>query len=291
MAHVRRHPGAVRRAVQHDRRHRGPDRPELAVARPVVRAADRVRPVPVGPGHEPRAVRLRAERGTSPASLLAAQAHLGSGISPAGPLHGWDGAGALTPISRFATMLSGLGVGDADGTEWYFPMRLTIDSGAVANGDPNPAQRVLGVERDARPPPAETTADLRVRCAARRRRRARRRRSARGAVGDSADAPPADRPPEHLRPQRPGRRVPEERVLRGADAVPGASAVGTASPPRHPATRDTPATASPRPSRHSGHPGHPGNSPTPLVDFPRYSRGSGRFGCISDPNRPRACAP
>ena len=83
--------------------------------------------------------------GTSPASLLAAQAHLGAGISPAGPLHGWDGAGALTPISRFATMLSGLGVGDADGAEWYFPMRLTIDSGAVANGAPDPAQRVLGL--------------------------------------------------------------------------------------------------------------------------------------------------
>ena len=33
-----------------------------------------------------------------------------------GPLHGWDGAGALTPIARFATMLSGLGVVDADGT-------------------------------------------------------------------------------------------------------------------------------------------------------------------------------
>ena len=83
--------------------------------------------------------------GTSPTSLLAAQAHLGRGISPAGPLHGWDGAGALTPISRFATMLSGLGVDDADGAEWYFPMRLTIDSGAVANGNPNPAQRVLGL--------------------------------------------------------------------------------------------------------------------------------------------------
>ncbi len=48
--------------------------------------------------------------GTSPMSLLAAQAHLGRGISPAGPLHGWDGAGALTPITRFATMFSGLGV-------------------------------------------------------------------------------------------------------------------------------------------------------------------------------------
>ena len=84
--------------------------------------------------------------GTSPMGLLAAQAHLGRGISPVGPLHGWDGAGALTPITRFARMFSGLGVDDADGTEWYFPDRLTIDSGAVENGVSNPAQTVLGVD-------------------------------------------------------------------------------------------------------------------------------------------------
>jgi hypothetical protein len=84
--------------------------------------------------------------GTSPASLIAAQAHLGRGISPVGPLHGWDGAGALTPITRFATMLSGFGVDGADGTEWYFPSRLTIDTGAVGNGIANPAQSVLGVD-------------------------------------------------------------------------------------------------------------------------------------------------
>ncbi len=83
--------------------------------------------------------------GTSSAGLLAAQAHLGRGVSPTGPLHGWDGAGALTPITRFARMFSGLGVDGADGTEWYFPERLTIDSGAVGNGLPNPAEHVLGV--------------------------------------------------------------------------------------------------------------------------------------------------
>jgi hypothetical protein len=84
--------------------------------------------------------------GTSPMRLLAAQAHLGRGISPVGPLHGWDGAGALTPITRFARMFSGLAVDDADGTEWYFPARLTIDSGAVGSGVANPAQQVLGID-------------------------------------------------------------------------------------------------------------------------------------------------
>ncbi|MGO9198204.1 MAG: hypothetical protein ACLQK4_13885 [Acidimicrobiales bacterium] len=83
---------------------------------------------------------------TSPPSLLAAQGHLGKGIAAAGPVHGWDGAGALTPIKRFATMFSGMGINNVDGTEWYFPQRLTDDSGAVDNGDANPAQRVLDVD-------------------------------------------------------------------------------------------------------------------------------------------------
>jgi hypothetical protein len=82
---------------------------------------------------------------TSPPALIAAQAHLGHGVSPAGPLHGWNGAGALTPITRYATMLSGLGVDGADGSEWYFPQRLTIDAGAVGNGTANPAQSILGL--------------------------------------------------------------------------------------------------------------------------------------------------
>jgi hypothetical protein len=82
---------------------------------------------------------------TSPPALIAAQAHLGRGISAVGPVHGWDGAGALTPITRYATMLSGLGVDGADGSEWYFPQRLTIDAGGVGNGIANPAQSVLGL--------------------------------------------------------------------------------------------------------------------------------------------------
>ncbi len=83
---------------------------------------------------------------TSPATLAAAQAHLGTGVASAGPVHGWNGAGALTPIKRFAAMFAGLGVENADGAEWYFPARLTLDTGAVGNGDANPAQQVLGVD-------------------------------------------------------------------------------------------------------------------------------------------------
>jgi hypothetical protein len=83
---------------------------------------------------------------TSPQSLLAAQGHLGTGLATQGTVHGWNGTGALTPITRFATMFSGYPMQNVDGTEWYFPQRLTDDTGAVANGNANPAQSVLDVD-------------------------------------------------------------------------------------------------------------------------------------------------
>ncbi len=83
---------------------------------------------------------------TSPSSLLAAQAHLGEGIGARGPVHGWNSTGALTPIKRFATMFSGYPMKNVDGTEWYFPQRLTDDTGAVDNGNANPAQSVLDLD-------------------------------------------------------------------------------------------------------------------------------------------------
>src|SRR6202011_2472925 len=85
--------------------------------------------------------------GTSPPNLIAAQVHAGTGLQePAkeGEPWGWNGAGAITPIQRYSEMLSGTGVRSADGSEWYFPERLTIDTGAVAEGNANPAQGVLG---------------------------------------------------------------------------------------------------------------------------------------------------
>jgi hypothetical protein len=81
---------------------------------------------------------------TSPPSLIAGQAHLGH-IAAAGPVHGWVRAGALTPITRYATMFSGIEMNGTDGTEWYFPARLTLDTSAVGNGIANPAQSVLHV--------------------------------------------------------------------------------------------------------------------------------------------------
>jgi acetyl esterase/lipase len=81
---------------------------------------------------------------TSPSSLLAAQVHTGQ-FAPSGDPRGWDRAGAITPIQRWASMFSGWGLQNLDGTAWYHPLRLTIDSGAVGDGLPNPAQAVLDV--------------------------------------------------------------------------------------------------------------------------------------------------
>jgi hypothetical protein len=77
--------------------------------------------------------------------VFAAQAHVGqlnTSVSPAG----WSSAGAISPIDRWASMLSGAGMSNVDGSEWYFPQRLTYDTGAVDQGNRNPAQKVLGVD-------------------------------------------------------------------------------------------------------------------------------------------------
>ena len=84
--------------------------------------------------------------GTSPESLAAAQVHAGKGLQEpmSGEIWTWNGENALSPLHRYASMLAGAEVKDADGTEWYFPSRLTLDTGAVGNGLANPAQAVLG---------------------------------------------------------------------------------------------------------------------------------------------------
>jgi pimeloyl-ACP methyl ester carboxylesterase len=81
---------------------------------------------------------------TSPPALIAAQAHLGH-LAASGDPRGWDQAGEITPILRYAEMFSGKGLRSLDGTAWYHPQRLTLDSGAVAAGNANPAQAILDV--------------------------------------------------------------------------------------------------------------------------------------------------
>jgi pimeloyl-ACP methyl ester carboxylesterase len=81
---------------------------------------------------------------TSPPNLRAAQVHAGH-LAASGDPRGWDQAGEITPIQRWASMFSGWDVLGHDGTAWYHPLRLTIDAGAVGDGVANPAQSVLDV--------------------------------------------------------------------------------------------------------------------------------------------------
>jgi pimeloyl-ACP methyl ester carboxylesterase len=81
---------------------------------------------------------------TSPSTLAAAQAHLGH-LASSGDPRGWDDDGELTPLRRMAEAFGGWGLKGLDGTAWYHPLRLTIDAGAVAAGNANPAQKVLNV--------------------------------------------------------------------------------------------------------------------------------------------------
>jgi pimeloyl-ACP methyl ester carboxylesterase len=87
---------------------------------------------------------------TSPDGLELVQMHLGS-LAGSGDPRGFVDDD-LVPLERAARMFSGLVEspdGDQslgiDGTAWYHPRRLSIDSGAVNGGVPNPAQDVLGV--------------------------------------------------------------------------------------------------------------------------------------------------
>ena len=81
---------------------------------------------------------------TSPSALVAAQVHSGT-LADSGDPRGWNRDGELTPIQRWASMFSGWGA-KIDGTAWYHPLRLTIDSAGVGNGIANPAQQVLNLK-------------------------------------------------------------------------------------------------------------------------------------------------
>ena len=113
-----------------------PDRLSLFASFPLLPANLRP-PVPVG---NEAGYGYGVDSATSPPNLAAFQAHVGH-------LAGrrWVRGGELTSIQRYAAMFDGSGLKGLDGTAWYHPLRLTIDSRVVADGNANPAQRVLGV--------------------------------------------------------------------------------------------------------------------------------------------------
>jgi pimeloyl-ACP methyl ester carboxylesterase len=81
---------------------------------------------------------------TSPPTLAAAQGHIGH-LATTGNPRGWIDD-EISPIRRFAAMFCGKGLRSLDGTAWYHPVRLTLDSRSVADGNANPAQSVLNVK-------------------------------------------------------------------------------------------------------------------------------------------------
>jgi pimeloyl-ACP methyl ester carboxylesterase len=117
-----------------------PNEPSLGYAWPALPANLKPPVAPTNAGQYGYALDVK----TSPMGLRAAQAHLGQ-LAESGDPRGWDGTGALTPIQRYADMFSGTGLQSLDGTAWYHPQRLTIDSGAVAAGNTNEAQGILDV--------------------------------------------------------------------------------------------------------------------------------------------------
>jgi pimeloyl-ACP methyl ester carboxylesterase len=117
-----------------------PNNPSLGYAWPALPANLKPPVAPTNAGQYGYALDVK----TSPMGLRAAQAHLGQ-LKESGDPRGWDGAGALTPITRYAEMFSGWGLQSRDGTAWYHPQRLTIDSGAVAAGNANDTQGILDV--------------------------------------------------------------------------------------------------------------------------------------------------
>jgi hypothetical protein len=117
-----------------------PDEPSLGWSWPALPANLKPPVAPTNEGQYGYALDVK----TSPMGLRAAQAHLGQ-LADSGDPRGWDGTGALTPIQRYADMFSGTGLQSLDGTAWYHPQRLTIDSGAVAAGNANETQNILDV--------------------------------------------------------------------------------------------------------------------------------------------------
>ncbi len=121
-----------------------PDSPSLGYSFPLL-PANLKPPLPAGvvPTNTAQ-YGFAVDNDTSPPTLAAAQGHVGH-LATSGNPRGWIDD-EISPIRRFASMFCGTGLRGVDGTAWYHPLRLTIDSGAVADGNANPAQSVLDVK-------------------------------------------------------------------------------------------------------------------------------------------------
>ncbi len=172
VAQLRRHPGAARRTLRHGRlsvgegRRRTPSRSSTGWPLLPSNLQPRRRVIPTNEG----GFRLRRPMRRPLRRACAPPRSTPGTLAASGDPRGWVRDGAITPIQRWATMFSGWGLQNLDGTAWYHPLRLTIDSGAVGDGVANPAQAVLDVHSTDAAKLREAAADLRVRRGARRAR-------------------------------------------------------------------------------------------------------------------------
>jgi hypothetical protein len=135
VAGVRRHPGAVPRALLTTGSTAAvidPNGPSLAQSFPLLPAGLK----PPVPATNEAQFGFGVDTETSPPSLIAAQVHAGH-LAASGDPRGWEGAGEITPIQRYAGMLSGTRLTGVDGSAWYHPLRLSIDASAVAASPDN----------------------------------------------------------------------------------------------------------------------------------------------------------
>jgi pimeloyl-ACP methyl ester carboxylesterase len=123
-----------------------PDEPSIGYASPLI--PQNLKP-PVAPTNAAQ-YGYALDVDTSPDGLELVQMHIGR-LADSGDPRGWVDDD-LVPVERAARMFSGLVEGPDgdealgfDGTAWYHPRRLSIDSGAVNGGIENPAQELLGV--------------------------------------------------------------------------------------------------------------------------------------------------
>jgi len=124
-----------------------PDEPSLGYASPLI--PQNLKP-PVPPTNAAQ-YGYALDTKASPDGLELVQMHIGR-LADSGEPRGWVDD-ELVPVERAARMFSGLVEGadgdesldGIDGTAWYHPSRLSIDSGAVNGGIENPAQEVLDV--------------------------------------------------------------------------------------------------------------------------------------------------
>lgn len=114
-----------------------PDAPSLAFGEQLVPA--NLKP-PAQPTNEAE-FGYGIDKDTSPASLALVHLSLGS-VATEGDPRGWIDDGRV-PIKRAATMFSG--IDGIDGTTWYHPVRLTVDSRTTNAGVATPVQQLTGV--------------------------------------------------------------------------------------------------------------------------------------------------